>query len=117
MGCGKDYRVTNVKSEIVPIDDGFRLISHDIDHCGWWLRFSHFPIKWVAQSRSYEWTSEQYRPGIWYPCSIGKFRIDHMVDNDCVSDITFVFDRRWTSGNTVFVVWDTSVGRYYVLNK
>jgi len=115
MGCRKDYRIRHVASIVTPISGGFRLTSLDKDHCGWWLRHSDHPIAWVPSQRSYEWTNEQYQPGRWYECSIGKFFIHEHVDNDCVSDMSFVFDDRWTGSDTVFVAWDTNRGRYEVI--
>jgi hypothetical protein len=115
MGCRKDYRIVGVPSEIVAIPNGFRLMSHDPEHCGWWLRFSDFPIAWSSQSGAYAWTSEPYREGVTYPCSLGKFTIHKQIDADCVADISFIIDRRWVDSNTIFVVWDTMAGRYKVL--
>lgn len=116
MGCRKSFRVTGVLSEIVPIPAGFRLISHDQDHVGWWLRFSDFPIAWLATKRAYEWTAQPYQQGCWYACSVGKFKINHMIDADCVSDISFVYDPQWINEHTVFVAWNTTRGRYEVLD-
>lgn len=116
MGCRKEYQVTDVESEIVPIPGGFRLISHDKEHCGWWLRFSDFPIAWSPEHRAYQWMKEPYRPGVWYGCSVGSFMINGMVDDDCVYDISFVFDRQWVDERTVFVAWDSMSGEYYVVD-
>ncbi len=115
MGCRKEYRVTGVASEIVAVPGGFRLISHDPYHCGWWLRFSDFPIAWSAEHRAYEWTNQPYRVGQTYPCSIGTFTIHAMADDDCVTDLTFMIDKRWIDEHTIFVAWDTLKGRYEVL--
>lgn len=117
MNCHKSYYVTGVKSTITFIPGGFRLTSGDKEHCGWWLRFSDFPIKWSAKDGAYEWTPEQYKPGIWYPCSIGKFMIHEMVDDDCVIDISFIVDKKWINDKTVFVAWDTMQGQYRVIKS
>jgi hypothetical protein len=117
MGCPGDYQTEGVRSEITPITGGFRLKSLDPEHCGWWLRHSDYPIAWVPKNRSYEWTGEQYQTNRWYDCSVGKFKIDQMVSNDCVTDISFVYDAQWVDLNTVFVAWDTMVGRYYVIGE
>lgn len=115
MGCNKDYRCLGVKSEIVRISGGFRLISHDEQHCGWWLRHSSFNVAWCSKERAYRWTKKPYIPGIWYECSIGRFMINKMADSDCVTDISFIYDSRWIDENTVFVAWDTQRGEYFVV--
>lgn len=116
MGCRKPYRVTDVESEIIPISGGFRLLSHDKDACGWWLRFSDFPIAWCPQYRSYEWMKDPYQEGKWYECSVGKFKINGMVDADCVHDISFVFDKQWIDEKTIFVAWDSKKGEYVLVD-
>jgi hypothetical protein len=116
MGCGKDYKIIGVKSEIIKIPDGFRLISHDKQHCGWWLRHSNFPVAWSASERAYRWTSRQYVPNVWYECSVGKFMIHNMTDSDCVTDMSIIYDSQWINKNTVFVAWNTALGEYYIVN-
>jgi len=116
MGCRKAYRTTAVASQVQAIPGGFRLQSCD-EHCGWWLRFSEFPIAWSAKDGAYEWTSVPYQEGVWYDCSVGKFKINVLADADCASDISFVFDRRWIDEWTVFIAWNTQVGRYYVVPR
>jgi hypothetical protein len=115
MGCSSDYRTCGVASRVVPTPGGFRLISQDPDHCGWWLRFSDFPIAWSERDRAYAWTAEPYRPGVWYACSIGKFMIHEMADADCMTDVEFVLDHRWVNDDTVFVAWNTQKGCYEVV--
>jgi hypothetical protein len=115
MGCSSDYRTRGVASRVVPTPGGFRLISQDPDHCGWWLRFSDFPIAWSEKDRAYAWTAELYRPGVWYACSIGKFMIHEMADADCMTDVEFVLDHRWVNDDTVFVAWNTQKGCYEVV--
>jgi hypothetical protein len=114
MGCRKDYRIAGVPSTMVFIPGGVRLISQDPQHCGWWLRFSDFPIAWSEEERAYAWTDEPYHEGIWYRCSIGKFMINQQIDENCAADISFVFDSRWVDDKTIFVAWDTIEGRYVV---
>jgi hypothetical protein len=115
MGCSYDYRTSGVASRVEPTAEGFRLISQDPEYCGWWLRFSDFPIAWSEKDRAYAWTAEPYRPDVWYACSIGKFMIHDMVDADCMTDVEFVLDRRWVNDGTVFVAWNTQKGCYEVV--
>jgi hypothetical protein len=114
MGCRNNFRTHDVASTILPIPGGVRLISGDEQHCGWWLWFSDFPLAWSATQKAYEWTTESYRAGIWYPCSIGKFMINKQIDDKCASDISFVFDAEWVDEQTIVVAWDTMRGCYYV---
>ncbi|KKQ33449.1 MAG: hypothetical protein US49_C0001G0129 [candidate division TM6 bacterium GW2011_GWF2_37_49] len=115
MGCNKNYQTVGVKSDIAKIPGGFRLISNDEQHCGWWLRHSNFNVAWCAKERAYRWTNKPYIPGVWYECSIGHFMINKMANSDCITDISFVYDSRWIDENTVFVAWDTQHGEYFVV--
>lgn len=115
MGCRKDYRVKDVASDVSSIPGGFRLVSRDPEHCGWWLRMSDFPLAWLEDKRSYEWTDKSYLVGQWYRCSVGWFKINQAIDADSASDISFVFDKRWITKQTVFVAWDTFKGGYQVV--
>jgi hypothetical protein len=115
MGCTKDYRTSGVASHIEPTPQGFRLISDDPDHCGWWLRFSDFPIAWSEKDRAYAWTDDPYRIDVWYACSIGKFIIHALADPDCMIEVEFVLDCRWVNDDTVFVAWNTQKGCYEVV--
>lgn len=115
MGCDKPYKVVGVQSEIKPIPGGFQLISQDPAHCGWWLRHSNFPVAWVAAQRAYRWTSQKYTTDTWYECSIGKFMINKMADQDCILEATFLYDPCWLSKDTIFVAWDSLNGKYFVI--
>lgn len=116
MGCNGDYKASGVKSEIKKIDGGFRLISYDENHCGWWLRHSNFNVAWSRKDRAYRWTDQSYVPNIWYECSIGQFMIHKMVGPDLITDVSFIYDKKWVDINTVFVAWNTIAGEYYTID-
>jgi len=116
MGCRQEYQVIGVSSKITTINGGFRFTSHDHEKCGWWLRFSDHPIQWSQANRCYQLTPQQYKQGKWYPCSIGKFKINSMISSDCVADIEFVIDKQWFDQDTVFVTWDSLNGSYKLLD-
>jgi hypothetical protein len=115
FGCSLDYRIKGVPSTIIPLEGGFRITSQDPAHCGLWLRFSDKPIVWSERDKAYRWTSQDYQPDRWYRCSLGKFMIHAMVNHELVSDMSVVIDSKWLSNKTVFVSWDTMLGRYYIL--
>jgi hypothetical protein len=115
FGCQNDYRITGVASKIIPIEQGFRLISQNQAHCGWWLQFSDHPIIFSEKTRAYEWTSKPYETDQWYRSSMGKFMINQMLENKYVTDISFIFDPVWINQHTVFVTWDTLAGCYTIL--
>jgi|GEM_PF-1460310 len=117
FGCTSDCFIIGVKYNITPIKGGYRLTSIDKNHCGWWLSFSDHPLKWVEEMRSYEWTPEKYKENVWYKCSSGDFMIHEFSPNSFITDVSFVFDKRWLSHDPVFVVWDTKQGEYKVINS
>lgn len=118
MGCGGDYRSKEVKSKIQKINQegkvGFRLTSLDKDHCAWWMHFSHFPLKWSHEEKAYIWTKEEPQVGEWYDYSMGQFLIHEKYNDKYITDVTFLFDDKWIDKDTVFVYWDTLVGKYKV---
>lgn len=116
FGCRRPYRKKGVGSIISPIDGGFRFTSLDKEHCGWWIHYSDHPIAWSEKDRAYRWTSEPYEDNVWYPCSIGKFMIHEKIDQQLVTDISFVFDKKWIHSDTVFVGWNSMEGIYILLN-
>ncbi len=115
FGCRGDYRIKGVRRDIVPIEAGFRIKSQNKDHCACWMNYSHFPMWWSEKDKAYEWRQELYQVGVWYPCSMGKFKIHERLDNRYITDVSFVFDQKWIDEDTVFVTWDTIDGKYVVL--
>lgn len=113
FGCNLDYRIKGVPSTVTPIHGGYRITSHDPEHCGLWLRFSDKPIVWSEHDKAYRWTSENYQPDRWYQCSLGKFMIHAMVNHELVSDMSIIIDKKWLRDEMVVVSWDTMKGRYY----
>lgn len=116
FGCRRPYKSKGVPSIIAPIDGGFRFTSQDSEICGWWIHYSDHPIAWCEKDKAYRWTNEPYQDNIWYPCSIGKFMIHDKIDQQLVTDISFVFDKKWMHSDTVFVGWDSMEGKYILLN-
>jgi hypothetical protein len=113
MGCNADYRTVGVRSKIERIGkNGFRFISLDKDHCCWWMNYSHFPLKWSEGDRAYVWSADHPQVGKWYDFSMGKFIINDRVGQHFVTDVTFLIDDVWIDDKTVFVVWDSHLGRY-----
>jgi len=115
FGCRRPYRSKNVGSAITPIDGGFRFTSLDKEHCGWWIHYSDHPIAWCEKDKAYRWTNQPYQDNIWYPCSIGKFMIHDKVDQQLITDVSFVFDKKWIHSDTIFVGWDSMEGKYVLL--
>lgn len=115
MGCRESYRTVGVASSVELDGNAFRLRAIDKEFCGWWLRHSDLPVVWDGKQRVYSWSSNQYRQGQWYACSIGKFRINQLANGDCASDMSFVIDKKWIDRHTAFVAWDSMHGRYYVV--
>lgn len=120
MGCRQDYKIKNVKSKIIPIKYngkiGFRLVSLDKEHCGWWMSFSHFPLKWSVQERAYIWSDKLPEIGKWYDYSMGKFKIYKRLPTKQILDVIFLIDNEWVNKNTVFVTWDTEKGKYITID-
>jgi hypothetical protein len=116
FSCNGPYRTHDVASRLEPIEGGFRFISDDPEHCAWWIHFSDHPLAWSQDDYAYIWTAKNYQENVWYPCSLGKFKINHMLDGKYLTDVSFVFDQKWIDEQAVFVVWDTQNGRYIVLN-
>lgn len=120
MGCRQDYKIKDVKSEIIPVKEdgkiGFRLVSLDEKHCGWWMSFSNFPLKWSAQERAYIWSDKLPEIDKWHDYSMGKFKIHKRLPTKQIIDVTFLIDDKWIDKNTVFVTWDTVTGRYIIIN-
>lgn len=116
FSCSCPYRTENVASSLKPIEGGFRFVSGDSDHCAWWIHFSDHPLAWSAKDRAYVWTDQQYKEGIWYSCSLGKFKINHVLANKYLIDVSFIFDYQWVNKQTIFIGWDTLNNRYVVLD-
>lgn len=116
FGCSGSYRTENVASCLEPIEGGFRFVSDDPQHCAWWIHFSDHPLAWSEKDRAYIWTNQQYQEGIWYSCSLGKFKINHMLENKYLIDVSFIFDYQWVNKQTIFIGWDTLSNRYVVLD-
>ena len=120
MGCRQDYKIKDVQSKIIPVKEngcvGFRLVSLDENHCGWWMSFSHFPLRWSAQERAYVWSNKLLEIGEWHDYSMGKFKIHKRLLTKQITDVTFLIDNKWIDKNTVFVTWDTVNGKYVTIN-
>ncbi|MBS1987802.1 hypothetical protein JST56_02305 [Candidatus Dependentiae bacterium] len=116
FSCNGPYRARDVVSRLEPIDGGFRFISDDPQHCAWWIHFSDHPLMWSQEDYAYIWTAKNYQENIWYPCSLGKFKINKMLEGKYLTDVSFVFDQKWIDDKTVFISWDTRLGRYIVLD-
>lgn len=119
-GCNLNYKIKNVKSKVVPVkidgEVGFRLISLDEQHCGWWMNFSFFPLKWSAKERAYILTNKEIAVGKWYDYSMGKFKIHKQTPTKEITDVTFLIDDKWIDQNTVFVTWDTWLGKFKIVD-
>lgn len=116
FGCTGDYQIKEVKRKIVPIKDGFRITSLDKEHCACSLRLSNHPLQWVEEEKAYRWKKNLHEVGKWHRCSVGKFMIHERLEDEFVTDISFVFDKKWIDENTVFVSWDTEKGKYIKLD-
>lgn len=120
MGCSGDYRIVGVPSKLEPIAyDGkraFRFISLDKNQCCWWMNFSGFPLQWSQQDRAYVLSPEPIQVGKLYDFSMGKFIINAREGEHFVTDVTFVFDDGWIDEKTVFVLWDSMLGKYKALH-
>lgn len=112
FGCKRPYRLSGVRSELVPEPHGFRLISHDPLHCAWWMEFSDHPLRWDPADRAYSWGKTRYEVGIWYPCSIGRFFIHKRHDERFITDISFEVDPEWFKPHSIVVSWDTEAESY-----
>lgn len=117
FGCRGDYRITGVASSIIPIDQGFRFISNDEEHCAWWMHFSDYPLRWSASDGAYRWSAEKYTIGIWYPTPLGAFKINRQNKQEYNTDISFILDPQWINQHTVIVSWDTLQGKYITLSS
>lgn len=117
FGCKEPFRCIGVRSRIEAIQGGFRLISDDPIYCCWRMRLSDYPLAWSAQDHAYVWQQEAYRSHVWYPCSLGTFKIHQQLSNDCITDMSFIFDERWLGPGTVFISWDTVTGCYKLLDS
>jgi len=116
FSCFKDFRVKGVKSRVIPVEGGFRFISLEPNRCAWWLNFSDHPLKWHEHEKAYRWTSEQYRAQRTYQCSLGQLYIAKIKEHKYVTDMTLTIDKKWYDENTIFVMWDTYLGKYVQLN-
>ncbi len=117
FGCRGDYRSSGVESIIKPIPGGYRFISHDEEHCAWWMHFSDHPMRWSATDGAYRWSEKPYELGIWHDSPLGQFKINKIVDNRYVTDISFTIDKKWLNQHTVIVSWDTLQGKYITLDS
>ncbi|KKP24444.1 MAG: hypothetical protein SZ59_C0002G0290 [candidate division TM6 bacterium GW2011_GWF2_28_16] len=121
MGCRATCKTKNVKSEFKWIREnnklGFRLTSLDPEHCGWWISFSHFPLKWSEQERAYIWTEKEPELDTWHKYSMGEFKIHKREKTGQLTDVTYLIDDKWVDKNTVFITWDSFTGEYIVIGS
>ncbi|MFH0898342.1 MAG: hypothetical protein V1855_02090 [bacterium] len=117
FSCSADYRSRGVKRIITPIPNGYRITSLDKDHCACWMNLSHHPLQWVEHEKAYRWRHHLHELDIWHPCSIGTFKIHERINNKYVTDVSFVFDKKWIDKNTTFITWDTMQGTYTILDS
>ncbi len=115
MGCKGDNRIQGVASNVIPIEGGYRLISQDPDHCGWWMHYSYYPLAWSPEQKAYVWSQQPYEIGSNRPCSIGMYTINAMNKYNCVIDISFIIDSSLIDEHTIFVTWDTMAGKYMIM--
>jgi hypothetical protein len=115
FGCNKPYRIKSVQSEIMPIPQGFRLLSHDPEHCAWWMDFSDHPLRWDPHNRAYIWSHNRYVAGIWYPCSVGRFCIHKYHQERFIVDMSIIIDKQWLNDTTAVISWDTMHGHYHYI--
>lgn len=113
-GLPENCRIHGVSYEITPIENGFRFTSLDKNHCGWAFH-SYQPVVWSQLERAYVLAPTFFKKNVWYDFSMGKFLTHEIQQESYVTDVTFVFDKKWLTSNTKFVVWDTMEGRYKVL--
>ena len=116
FGCKGDYKIKEVKRSITPIEDGFRITSLDKKHCACSMRLSDHPLQWVESEKAYRWKKDPHEVGTWHRCSVGKFMIHERLEDEFITDISFVFDKKWINQDTVFVSWDAEKGKYIKLD-
>lgn len=110
----EDYRTVGVPYKTKPITNGYRFISGDKYHCGW-IFHAYQPVRWSEKERAYVRAAEHFDENVWYDFSMGKFFIHEMVNNRYVTDVSFVFDKKWITPHTQFVAWDTMEERYRII--
>jgi hypothetical protein len=119
MGCRADCKINSVKSVITKVKEnnkvGFRLTSLDQDHCGWWIGFSHFPLKWSEYERAYIWSDHEPEIEAWHKYSMGEFKIHKRAKTGQLTDVTYLIGNKWIDENTVFVTWDSMLGEYKII--
>ncbi len=119
MGCRGNCRIKDVKCKFTWVKEngniGFRLTSLDPEHCGWWIGFSHFPLKWSENERAYVWMAKELELGVWHKYSMGEFKIHSRSELGHLTDVTYLIDDKWIDENTVFVSWDSWNGKYSVV--
>ncbi|MBU4387316.1 hypothetical protein KJ644_02460, partial [Candidatus Dependentiae bacterium] len=116
MGCQADCKIIGVKSLVKQVKEnnriGFRLISLDEDHCGWWINFSNFPLKWSEKEKAYVWSNKEPELNVWHKYSMGDFKINRRSKLGHITDVTYLIDNKWIDENTVFITWDSWLGKY-----
>lgn len=94
--AGPDYTITS-------IPDGFRFTTTNPATSGWhFLRLR--PSRWNEAERAYNVATEYYKENQWYQFSMGKFIIHKMKNLANVQDISIVFNKKFLTKNTLFVV-------------
>jgi hypothetical protein len=114
------YDTENVRYNIIPIQNGFRFTSLEKHKCGWNFR-SYQPVRWSEKERAYILHSNFFEPNMWHQFSMGKFIIHEIVRDsknlEVVTDFSMVFDKKWITPNSVFVVWNTENNKYKIIDS
>jgi len=66
--------------------------------------------------RAYRWNKTLHQIDKWHPCSMGKFKIHERIGGKYITDVSFIFNKKWIDKNTVFISWDTLKGKYTTLD-
>jgi hypothetical protein len=103
-------------SKVAPIKDGFRLTSLDENKCSWSLHKSQ-PVRWNEEQRAFLRHPHPFPPHQWHEFSMGKFYIHKMNARNEAIDISYKFDKKWLTQETVFIGWNTEQGRYEALDS
>lgn len=115
-GFTEGYSRSGYKCAVTPIPMGYRFKSLDRYHCGWTFH-SYQPVIWSEKERAYVLAPEFFKESRWYKFSMGKFFIHEITNKKYVTDVSFVFDKKWIIPNTFFVSWDTIESKYRVLDS
>ncbi|MBU1007693.1 glycosyltransferase family 39 protein [Candidatus Dependentiae bacterium] len=111
-GC----KISGYSYTINPIPTGYRFTSQDKKNFGWSFH-SYQPIVWSEEERAYVLAPDFFEENQWHEFSMGKFFIHESVNKKYVTDVSFVFDKKWIIPNTFIVAFDPINQKYKVLDS